>query len=183
MKRVKVLLAGVVVMALLLLTIAPAVQAQDLADTTHQAKFGSSAIVYVPGTGFVKEGGKETLVLVLRSLGDNLAKGHDYAINMLIDAGPGNCMEETIGTFSTYAGETEGLVDLDVADFPNPGQTLIGHLFARIKNKKGKYSFKTVVGWTEVEDGASDPDGISKKVKLTAKEKAPDKLGLQCIIP
>ena len=185
MKAVKVLLVGIGVLALLFLTIAPAVRAQDLEDTTHEGKFTSKAIVYVPGQGFIKEGGKEKLQIVLRDPSANAdTGGFDYTIYLLIETGTGNpCFEEEVGTFTTYAGETEGFADLDVGDFPNPGQTLIGHFFTTIKNKPGKSSFKTVAGWTEVEDGTlPDPDGISSKASLSAKEKAPEKLGLECTV-
>ncbi len=186
MKWKKVLLAGVAVLALLLFTTAPAARAQDLEDTTHKAKFSSSAIAYFPGDGFIKEGGKEHLQIVLRNpIKNMITDGWDYAIHLLIETGPGiDCVEEDLGTFTTYAGETEGFADIEVEDFPNPGQDLIGHFFTKIKNKPGKSSFKTVAGWTEVEDGTlPDPDGISKKASLSAKEKAPDKLGLECTIP
>jgi hypothetical protein len=185
MKEVKVLLKGIAVLTLLFLTIAPAVRAQDLEDTTHQGKFTSKAIVYIPGQGFIKDGGKENLQFVLRDpIANTETGGWDYAIHLLIETGDGNnCDEEEVGTFTTYTGETEGFADLDVGDFPSPGQTLIGHFFAKIKNKPGKSSFKTVAGWTEVEDGVlPDPDGISSKASLSAKEKAPEKLGLDCTV-
>jgi hypothetical protein len=185
MKWKKVLLAGVAVLALLLFTTAPAARAQDLEDTTHQAKFSSSAIVYVPGQGFIKEGGKENLQFVLRDPILNAdTGGFDYAIHLLIETEAGiDCVEEDVGTFTTYAGETEGFADIEVDGFPNPGQILIGHFFTKIKNKPGKSSFKTVAGWTEVgDDNDPDPDGISKKASLSAKEKTPDKLGLECSV-
>ena len=179
MEKVKMLVSGVLVLALLTFFSAPMVQAQVLDGTTHQVKLSSSASAFDPGVGFVKEGGKETTPAVLKSTGPNGdTGGFDYDIILLNDTGPGNdCGEETIGTVSTYTGETEAIVDLDIDDFPEPGQTLIGHLFARVKTTPGKTGLKTVAGWAEVEDGVPpDPDAISKKAKLTAKEKAPEKL-------
>lgn len=186
MKWKKVLLAGVAVLGLLLFTTAPAAQAQDLEDTTYKAKFSSSAIAYFPGDGFIKEGGKRNLHIVLRDpIKSMIPDGWDYAIHLLIETAPGfDCVEEDVGTLTTYAGETEGFAVIEVDDFPNPGQSLIGHFFTKIKNKPGKSRFKTVAGWTEVEDGIfPDPDGISKKASLSAKEKALEKLGLECTIP
>jgi len=182
MKRVKMFMSGATALALLCFFSAPMVQAQVLDGTTHQVKLSSSAVVFVPGTGFVKEGGKETAAVVLRSTGFNaVTGGFNYNINVLDDTGP-VCGEETIGTLSTYTGETEGIVDLNIPDFPGPGQTLIGRLFAQVKTKPGKTGLKTVAGWAEVGDFAPpDPDGISKKAKLTAKEKAPEKL-VECTV-
>jgi len=169
---------------LLCLLGAPMAQAQLLDGTTHQAKLSSSAVVFAPGAGFVKEGGKVTVPLVFRSSGPNLVTGgFDYNINLLDDMGPGPCGEVTLGTLSTYAGETAGIVELDISEFPEPGLTLVGRLFGQVKTTPGKAGLKTVAGWAEVEDGVPpDPDGISKKAQLKAKEKAPEKL-VQCTIP
>ena len=72
---------------------------------------------------------------------------------------------------------------LATIDFPEPGQTFRGHLFVAVKTTPGKAGFKSVSGWTEVHDGADpDPDGISKKAQLKAKEKEPAKL-VDCTIP
>lgn len=186
MKEARVLLTGIFVLVLLFITIAPAIRAQDLEDSTYQAKFSSLAMVYVPGQGFIKAGGRENLQIVLRDpIANANTGGWDYAVYLLIETGFGfDCVEDDVGTFTTYTGETEGFADIEVADFPNPGQTLIGHFFTKIKNNPGKSSFKTVAGWSEIEDGVlPDPDGISKKTSMVAKEKAPDKLGLECTVP
>jgi len=185
MKRVIMFMSGVPALALLCFFSAPMVQAQVLDGTTHQVKLSSSAVVLDPGFVFIKEGGKAAAPAVLRSTGPNgVTGGFDYDINLLDDTGSGFlCGEETIGTLSTYTGENAAIVDLDIGDFPETGQTLIGRLFAQVKTMPGKTGLKTVAGWAEVEDGVPpDPDGISKKAQLTAKEKAPEKL-VQCTVP
>ena len=185
MKTARTLLSGAIAFAFLFLFGTPVAQAQLLDGTTHDAKMSSAAVAYVPMVGFVKEGGKASLPLILRSTGANPdTLGFDYDINMLIDTGPGaDCGEAPVGTLSTYSGENEGVVNLDVSDFPGPGQTLLGRLFVKVKNTPGKSALKTVAGWTEVEDGvAPEPDGISKKAQLKASEKEEAKL-VDCAIP
>lgn len=185
MKTEKTFLSGAVAFAFLFLLGAPTAQAQLLELTTHAAKLSSAAAAYVPMVGFVKEGGKASLALVLRSTGANPnTGGFDYDINLLGDTGPGaDCDETTVGTLSTYTGENEGVVSLNVSGFPAPGQTLLGRLFVKVKNTPGKSALTTVAGWTEVEDGAApEPDGISKKAQLKAKEKEEAKL-VDCAIP
>jgi hypothetical protein len=186
MEKVKMFIFGVVALALFCFFRAPMVQAQVLDGTTHQIKLSGSFAAVEPGMGFSKGGGSEGGAVVLRSTGPNAATGgFDYDINVLDDTGPGICDEVgPIGTLSTYTGENEAIVDLDIDDFPEPGQTLIGRLFAQVKITPGKTGLKTVAGWAEVEDGVPpDPDGISKKAQLKAKEKTLEKLGLQCTLP
>ena len=184
MKTAKRFVFSVTAFAVLCFFGAPVVHAQLLDGTPHQAKLSSAAAVYVPMAGLVKDGGKATLPIVLRSTGANpVTGGFDYDINTLIDMGPGVCGEVTIGTISTYTGEESAVVNLSAADFPEPGQNLVGRLFAKVKTTPGKSGLKSVAGWYEVEDGiAPDPDGISRSSKLQAKEKAPSKL-VDCTIP
>jgi hypothetical protein len=179
------LASGLTSLALLCVCGAPAAHAQLLDDTTHAAKISSSATAFVPGVGFVKEGGKETVPVVLRSSGaDPDTGGFRYAINVLSSpAVPGPCVETPIGTLSTYTAENEGLVTIVRPGFPEPGQTLRGHLFVNVKNTPGKAGLKSVAGWTEVHDGVlPDPDGISKKADMKMREKAPEKL-VDCAVP
>ncbi len=176
--------SGMAALASLCLVGASAAQAQLLDGTTHQATLSSSAVVYVPMQGLVKEGGKVTVPIGLRSMGaDPDRGGFRYAINMLTGPGPGPCVETPLGMLATYTGEGEGLVTLMILDFPEAGQTLRGHLFVAVKTKPGSTGLKTVAGWSEVEDGADpDPDGISRKAQLKAKEKEPAKL-VECAVP
>jgi hypothetical protein len=178
-KRIKLLIAGVTGFALLCLFGAPAVHAQLLDGTVHDAKVRASAFAFIPMAGLVKVGGKASIPAVLRATGPNMETGgFDYEINILIDTGLGApCVEENAGMLSTYAGEEVGIVALAVSGFPEVGQTLVGRLFAKVKTTPGKAGFKTVSGWTEIEDGAPpDPDGISKTARLQLKEKAAAKL-------
>jgi len=70
-----------------------------------------------------------------------------------------------------------------ILDFPEPGQTLRGHLFPEVKTKPCSTGLNTVAGWSEVEDGGDpDPDGISKKVQLKIKESELAKL-VECAVP
>jgi hypothetical protein len=184
LRRMEMLAAGLAALASLCLVGASSARAQLLDGTTHEVKLNSSAVAYLPMVGLVKEGGKVTLPVVLRSGGaDPDFGGFGYMIHALSGPGPGPCVETPLGTLFTYTGEGEGLVTLLVANFPEPGQNLRGHLFVEVKTKPGSTGLKTVAGWTEVEDGAApDPDGISKKAQLKAKEKDPTKL-VDCIVP
>lgn len=189
MKRVKMFMSRVVALALLCFFSAPMVQAQGLLDdTTHQVKLSGSFAVLVPGSGFSMIRESEIFPVVLRSTGANVdTGGFDYDINLLTDTPqPGLvCQEDTIGTFSTYAGENEAIGELDFVDFPElEGLVFVGRFFSQVKTTTGKTAFKSVAGWFEIVPGApSDPIGISKKLKLKAKEKTPEKLGLQCTLP
>jgi len=189
MKRVKMFISGVVAVALLCFFSTPMVQAQVgvLADTTHQVKINGSfaGIEDAINPRIERGGGSETAPVVLRSAGANFdTGGFDYEINLLTDTGLGfDCDENTIGTLSTYIGENEAIGVLDIPNFPDPGQTLVGRFFAQVKTKPGKTSFKSVSGWAEIEAGvAFDPIAISKKANVQAKEKTPEKLGLQCTV-
>lgn len=175
---------GLIASAALVLLGASTAQAQLLDGTAHQAKLSSSATAFVPMVGLVKDGGKVTVPVALKSSGaDPDRGGFRYTINILSGAGPGPCIETPLGILSTYTGESEGLVTLNVLDFPAPGQTLRGHLFVTVKTTPGKAGFKSLSGWTEVHDGSDpDPDGVSKKAQLKAKEKEPAKL-VDCAIP
>lgn len=195
MKKVKMFMPGVVALALLSFLCAPMVQAQDLADTTHEVKLSASAVSVLPsGTnGFVIErtGGKVAGPVVLRSTGANGdTGGFDYDIKTLGDTGLGqNCAEETIGTLSTYGPDENialGMLAIVDKDVPEDGLDLFGSFFAQVKinpQKPGKSSFKSVAGWAEVVvHGAPgpDPDGMTKNFKVQGKEKTLQKLGLQC---
>ena len=183
-RRVRMLAFGVTALALSCLFGFSTAQAQLLDGTVHAAKLTSSAVAYVPMAGFVKEGGKVAVPVVLRATGPDPNRGGSlYTINALSGAGPGPCLETPLGTLATYTGESEGLVTLLIIDFPGPGQRLRGHLFVELKTTPGKAGLKTVAGWTEVEDTADpEPDGISKKAQLKTKEKEPAKL-VDCAIP
>lgn len=124
---------------------------------------------------------KETAPVVLRDAGINVVTGLlDYNINLLSEGAP-FCQEDPIGTLSTYPGENEAIGVLNIPNFTEPGLTLVSRFFAKVKTKTGKSGFKSVAGWAEVGDGVvPDPDVISKKINVKAKEKAPEKLGLQC---
>jgi len=188
MKRVKMFMFGVVALALLSFFYAPMVQAQLLANTTHEVKLSASAVVLESGFVFSNTGGKVAGPVVLRNPVDNGTGGYDYEIRLLFDTGPGNPCDETniIGTLSTYtAAEDVALGELSIVglDIPEPGLSLFARFFAQVKIKTGKSSFKSVAGWAEVVvDGAPgpDPDGITKKFKVQAKENTAEKLGLQC---
>ncbi len=72
---------------------------------------------------------------------------------------------------------------IDASEFPEPGLSMIGRLFAKVQTKTGKSSVKSVAGWMEVFDGADpEPEGISKSIKFQAKEKEPAKL-VDCTVP
>ena len=184
MRRVEMFAFGLIALALSYLLSASTAHAQLLDGTAHEAKLSSSGTAFVPMEGLVKEGVKLTVPVALKSAGaDPDRGGFRYTINILSGPGPGPCIETPLGTLSTYTGESEGLVTLATIDFPEPGQTFRGHLFVAVKTTPGKAGFKSVSGWTEVHDGADpDPDGISKKAQLKAKEKEPAKL-VDCTIP
>ena len=184
MLEAKMFMFGVTGFALFCLFGTPMAQAQLLDGTVHEAKVSASAIAFVPALGLVKEGGKDAAPVVLRSGGPNPnTGGFSYDINVLEGPGPGPCVEDTMGTLSTYTGENEGIVELMIPAFLGPGQTLVGRFFARVKTTPGKTGLKTVAGWTEIEDGVPpEPDGISKKARLQLKEKAPEKL-VPCTVP
>jgi len=156
------------------------VQAQVLDGTTHQLKINGSfaGIEDANNPRIDRGGGSDTVPVVLRQdVANGATGGFDYNINLLDN----NCDESTIGTLSTYTGENEAIGVLTIPDFPDPGLTLVGQFFAKVKTKPGKTSFQSVAGWFELEAGvAFDPIGISKKANVKAQEKTPEKLGLQC---
>jgi hypothetical protein len=156
-----------------------------LGGTTHLVKLSGANIEYVPESSLVKNSGRAVFPAVLRSTRSNGDTGGvDYSIKLLTDTGPGNeCDEVTVGTLSTYIDENEALGILNAADFPGAGETLTARFFATVKTKAGATGFESKSGWYEIEDGTlPDPDQISKKLKATAKEKTPEKLGLQCTV-
>jgi hypothetical protein len=168
------------------------VQAQDLANTTHEVKLSASAVSVLPSgpNEFVIErtGGKVAGPVVLRSTGANGdTGGFNYNINFLEEPTIGtDCDEETIGTLSTYNGaENLAFGELFIVgkDVPEDGLNLFGSFFAQVKIKTGKSSFKSVAGWAEVVvDGVPgpDPDGMTKNFNVKGKEQTLQKLGLQC---
>ena len=193
MERVKMFMSVIVALALLCLFSAPTVQAQVLEDTVHLVTLNAAAVELTPGFTFSKTGGKVAGPVVLRDPVANSTGGFDYDINILGDTGPGlDCAEVTIGTLSTYTvAEDVALGELDtpaVVEIPEPGLTLFAHFFAQVKtnpSKPGKSSFKSVAGWAEVQvvaAGTPTPEGITKKLKVKAKERTPEKLGLQCTV-
>ena len=193
MKRLKMLISGVVALALLCFFSPPMAQAQDLNNTTHEVKLSASAVSVLPGTtGFVIErtGGKVAGPVVLRSTGFNSdTGGFNYNINILGDTEPNSdCAEQTIGTLTTYAPDETialGVLSIVGLDVPEDGLNLFGSFFAKVKIKTGKSSFKSVAGWAEVEvdlppPGLPNPDGMTKNFKAQGKEKTLEKLGLGC---
>ena len=185
MKRVKMIMSGVVALALVCFFSVPMVQAQDLDGTTHEMKLSGSLAVIEDdlNPNFSREGGSETAPVILRDAGINVITGlRDYEIYVLSEGAP-FCQEDPIGSLSTYPGENEAIGVLNIPNFTEVGIILVGRFFAQVKTKIGKSGFKSVDGWAEVGDGVEpDPDGIYKKIKVKAKEKAPEKLGLQCTV-
>ena len=187
MKRVKILMSCVVALALVPFLCAPIVQAQVLENTTHELKLSASAVVLGPGFVFERTGGKVAGPVVLRNPVANGTGGFDYEIRLLIDMGPGLCDETNIiGTLSTYGPNENtalGVLNIVGLDIPEPGLNLFGDFFAQVKPTLGKASFKSVAGWAEVTGAPGpDPDGITKKFGVKAKEKTTEKLGLQCTV-
>jgi hypothetical protein len=166
------------------------VQAQVLEDTVHLVKINAAAVELTPDLTFSKTGGKLAGPVVLRNASANGTGGYDYEIKILGDTGLGfNCAEETIGTLSTYTAAEDvafGELDTPVAvEIPEPGLTLFAHFFAQVKTKTGKSGFKSVAGWAEVQvvaEGTPTPEGVTKNLKVQAKERTPEKLGLQCTV-
>ncbi len=158
-----------------------------LEGTTHQVKLRGLAVEYVPESGFVERGPGPVLIFpaVLRTTRLNGGTGgFDYNINLLTDTELDNdCDEVTVGTLSTYTDENEAVGNLNAANFPETGETLIARFFAQVQTTPGTTGFESVSGWFEIDDGTPpDPDQISRRLRAKAEEKTPENLGLECTV-